>query len=274
MNKLSRDEQVTVLGALTEGVSIRSIERMTKIHRDTIMRLGVKAGKAAAAFMSETMRDLRRTDIQVDEQWTFVGKKQRRLGPEDNADAMGDFWIWSAIDRESKAVPTFRVSKRDAESVQAFVKDLSSRLHNRVQLSADGLGLYVEAVEQAFGGAVDFGTIVKTHEGQEIGPSRYAPPRVTEVEKTVIVGKPKEEKICTSHIERLHLLNRMRCRRLTRLVDSFSKKLENLEAAIGLYYYSYNFCVRHGAHKVTPAQALGVTRDPMTLGDLLEMAAA
>jgi IS1 family transposase len=199
-----------------------------------------------------------------------VGKKQRRLGPGDDPSRTGDFRIWSGICADTRAVPAYRVGKRDAAAAQAFVGDLASRLRNRVQLSADGLGLYVEAVEAAFGGAVDFGTIVKSYEAEPTGPGRYSPPRVSSLERTVVVGQPAAEKISTSYIERLHLRNRMSCRRLTRLVDAFSRKVENLEAAIGLHYFVYNFVRRHRAHRLTPAQALGIARDPLTLNDLLD----
>ena len=271
MNILPREKQVAALAALSEGASIRSTERMLDVHRDTIMRLGVRAGHAARAFLSETMVDLPCRDLQLDEQWSFILKKQRRLTASDPAEA-GDIWVWNALDRETRAVPAFAFGKRDADTANAFVKDLASRLKNRVQLSADGLSLYVEAVERGFGGAVDFGQIVKTYEGEPVGPGRYSPPRVTSVERTEVVGKPEPGRISTSHVERLHLTNRMRVRRMTRLVDAHSKKRENFECAVSLHYWCYNFARRHSAHKLTPAQALGIARDPLTLNDLLDYA--
>ena len=272
MNVLKTAKQVAAISALVEGSSVRSVERMTGIHRDTILRLMVRVGTACERLMDETMRDLPCTDVQLDEQWTFVGKKQRRLGADDDPSRKGVFWIWSAIDRETKVVPCHRIGKRTREDANAFVCDVASRLRNRVQLSADGLNLYVEAVEAGFGGAVDFGQIVKSYEAEPLGPGRYSPPRVSSTEKTAVVGDPDQARICTSHIERLHLLNRMRCRRLTRLVDAYSKKLENLKAAISLHYAVYNFVNRHGALKVTPAMAAGVARERLTIEDLVRLA--
>lgn len=272
MYTLKRETQLAALSALSEGASIRATERMTGSHRDSIMRLMVRAGTAARRFMDEDMHALPCSHLQLDEQWTFVAKKQRRLGPHDDRSEKGDFWIWSGLCTETRAVPTFRVGKRTAEDAQAFVRDVSSRLKNRVQISADGLELYVEAVERAFGGNVDFGQIVKSYEAEPMEPGRYSPPRVSSVERTNVVGNPTN--ISTSYIERVHLTNRMRCRRLTRLVDAYSKKRENLEAAIGLMYFVYNYVRRHAAHKMTPAQALGIQHNPLTLSDLLDMTPA
>lgn len=196
MNNLPREKQVAALAALTEGASIRSTERMLNVHRDTIMRLGVRAGHAARAFLDETMVDLPCRDLQLDEQWSFIFKKQRRLEAGDPADA-GDIWVWSALDRDTRAVPVFSIGRRDADTANAFVSDLSARLKNRVQLSADGLALYVEAVERGFSGAVDFGQIAKSYEAEPIGPGRYSPPRVSSVERTTVVSKPDERRIST-----------------------------------------------------------------------------
>ncbi len=140
-----------------------------------------------------------------------------------------------------------------------------------MQLSADGFALYVEAVEHAFGGNVDFGTIVKSHEAEPIGPGRYSPPRVSSVERTPVVGQRKEHAISTSMIERLHLTNRMRCPRLTRLVDAYSKKLENLEAAVALHYAAYNLVRRHSSLGVTPAIALEIAVEAWTVADLVTL---
>jgi IS1 family transposase len=274
MYVLQREKQVTALAALSEGASIRSVERLTGSHRDTITRLMVRAGVAAQAFMDRSMRNLSCRSIQLDEQWTFVAKKQRWVKAWEDRSRMGDFWIWSAIDADSRAVPSFRLGKRDGANANAFLRDVASRLKNRVQVSADGLHLYVEAVEQGFGGECDFGSIVKSYEAEPIGAGRYSPPRVKSVDRSAIVGNPNPKLISTSYVERLHLLNRMRCRRLTRLVDAFSRKVENLEAAVGLHYFVYNYVRRHGAHKLTPAQAIGVERDPLSLNDLLDMSHA
>src|SRR5207249_5622224 len=144
-NVLSADKQIAIIAALAEGSSIRGIERMTGVHRDTIMRLGVKIGQGCTKVMSEKMQNLPCDDIQLDEIWGFVGKKQRHLGIDDDATRHGDAWTFCAIDRQSKAVPCFKVGKRDAATATAFVADLAGRLKNRVQLSTDGLNDYVDA---------------------------------------------------------------------------------------------------------------------------------
>ena len=192
---------------------------------------------------------------------------------EDDQSRMGDFWIWEAFDPDSKAVPAFHLGKRESADANAFVADVAARMRNRVQVSADGLALYVEAIERAFGGAVDFAQIVKTYEGEPIGAGRYAPPRVSEVTKRPLVGNPDPAKISTSGVERVNLHNRMRCRRLTRLVDSFSRKVENLQAALRVHFAVYNYAKRHRSlGGATPAMALGVSDTLWSVEDLVGLA--
>lgn len=273
MNRLKREKQVAAIAALSEGCSVRTVERLTGTHRDTILRLLVRVGKACARLLDEEMRGLGCRRLELDEQWTFVSKKQRRLQPGDDESRLGDFWVWACFDPDSKAVPAFRLGKRDAQNANAFVADVASRMRNRVQINADALKLYVEAVEGAFGGAVDFAQIVKSFEGEPIGAGRYAPPRVTEVSKHAVVGNPDLEEASTSGVERLNLLNRMRVRRMTRLVDSFSRKPENLQAALDTHFACYNFVKRHRTlGGATPAMALGVTDSLWEVGDLVALA--
>ena len=163
-NILPKEKQITIISALAEGSSIRSIERMTDVHRDTIMRLGVRIGQGCAKLLDRKMRDLTCEHVQVDEVWGFVGKKQKHLRPADNPLECGDTWTFCAIDSDTKLVPCFKVGKRDSFTANAFVADLASRLRNRVQLSSDALIAYVEAVERAFGAGVDYGQIVKSYE--------------------------------------------------------------------------------------------------------------
>src|SRR5438045_1209503 len=162
-NVLGLDKQTAIIGSLAEGSSIRAIERMTGVHRDTIMRLGVKVGQGCAQVLDGVMRDLSCTHLQMDEIWGYVGKKQRHVRTSDDS-SMGDVWTFCAIDAETKLVPAFKVGKRDSETANAFVADLASRMRNRVQLSSDGLKAYVEAVELAFGSDVDFAQVIKTYE--------------------------------------------------------------------------------------------------------------
>jgi len=198
MNVLSQEKQAMAISALVEGASIRSVERMTGIHRDTIMRLMVRTGLNCAALLDETMQGLSCKYIELDEIWCFVGKKQRHLEHGDNPREIGDQWVFVAIDAESKLIPSYKVGKRNLETAHDFLDDLSSRVNNRVQLSSDSLSAYVEAVERSFGAAVDYGQVVKTYEGEPIGPGRYSPPKVIAADRFVITGQPQIDKISTS----------------------------------------------------------------------------
>jgi hypothetical protein len=173
MNILKTEKQEAIIGGLIEGCSIRSIERMTGIHRDTIMRLMVGVGNTCEKIMDQTMRNLPCKDIEVDELWSFVGKKQRHVGLNDDPNRVGDFYTFVALDSETKLIPTYRVGKRDLVTAQAFISDLSSRLSNRIQLSSDKLKAYVEAVETVFGADIDYVQIVKSYEAEPIGAGRY-----------------------------------------------------------------------------------------------------
>jgi hypothetical protein len=205
MNRTPLARRTQIINCLVEGNSIRSTERMTNTHRDTIMRLMVEVGTGCAALANEQMRDLNCRRIQCDEIWSFVGKKQARLQRGDDRQRLGDQWTFVAIDAETKLVPAYRVGKRTREHAVAFMTDLSERLSNRVQISSDSLRSYVDAVERAFGADVDYGQIVKFYDAEPIGPGRYAPPRVTGVERTVIAGNPDQAHISTSYVERQNL---------------------------------------------------------------------
>ncbi len=273
MNKLKLATQAQVIGALVEGCSIRSVERMTGVHRDTIMRLSVRVGEGCAKMMDESMRGLTCHQVQVDELWCYVGKKQRHVTVNDNPLEVGDAWTFVAMDAQTKLVPAFRVGKRTLDEARAFIGDLASRLDNRCQLSSDGLKAYVQACDEAFGDQVDYGQIVKSYEAEPIGPGRYSPPKVVSTERTRITGNPDPALICTSHIERLNLTTRMQMRRFTRLTNGFSKKLPNLKAAVALHFMHYNFARAHGTLRVTPAMEAGICSRAWTLKEIVELAA-
>ncbi len=271
-NILKREKQIAVVAALAEGMAIRQIERMTEIHRDTIMRLGVRVGQGCARIMDEKMRDLDCRNIQVDELWGFIQKKKKNLKPEDDS-TRGDVWTFCAIDADTKLVPSYKVGKRDSVTANAFMSDLSSRLKNRVQLSSDSLRAYVDAVELAFGADVDYGQIVKTYErGESDTPERrYSPAKLVKVYTEAIMGDPLPPFISTSYVERLNLTTRHHMKRLARLTIAFSKKFENFEAAVGLHFAYYNFVKWHKTLRCTPAMAAGVERSALTVADLVEM---
>lgn len=272
MNKLKLETQTQVINGLVEGMSVRSVERLTGVHRDTILRLMVRVGTASQEMMDATLRNLPCARIEVDEIWCYVGKKQRHVSLTDNPAEVGDFWTWVALDAETKLVPAHLVGKRDAATAQAFMNDLASRLQNRIQLSSDGLRLYIEAVEQGFGGEIDYATIVKSYEAEPLGPGRYSPPEVVSTEKSKVVGSPVDALISTSYVERQNLTLRMANRRFTRLTNAFSKKAENLTAAASLHYAWYNFVRKHKTLGTAPVVAAGVWNRPWALNELVELA--
>jgi IS1 family transposase len=245
---------------------------MTGVHRDTICRLLVRVGEGCESLMNDTMHDLACQRIQVDEIWSFVGKKQRRLTVYDDPSKSGDMWTFVAIDAHSKLIPCYRVGKRTGREAQAFIADLESRLSNRVQLSSDALAAYVEAVEQAFGNNVDYGQIVKSYEADPIGPGRYSPPRVVSVQRTPITGAPDHASISTFYVERQNLTMRMSIRRFTRLTNAFSRKVENLRAAVALHFAHYNFVRIHKTLRITPAMEAGISNHLWSVPELLDAA--
>ncbi|MFY9741120.1 MAG: IS1 family transposase [Candidatus Sulfotelmatobacter sp.] len=270
-NVLDRDKQIAVIGALAEGSSIRSIERITGVHRDTIMRLGVRVGKGCEMLMDSKMQDLGCNYLQLDEVWGFIGKKERHCSVDDNPE-FGDVWTFCAIDSETKLVPSFKCGKRNHETANAFVRDIASRVRNRVQISTDALGAYGEAVEQTFGADVDYGQIVKvyTHDAAQHPERKYSAPHFASAYRRPIAGKPEMERVSTSHVERLNATTRLHVKRLSRLTLAFSKKFENFQAAVALHFAYYNFVLRHNSLRCTPAMAAGVERDFWSVGDLVE----
>ena len=273
-NYLSKDKQIAVTAALAEGSSIRSIERMTGVHRDTIMRLGVRVGQGCARLLDEKMRGLNCQRLELDEVWGYIGKKVRHLR-EDDDPTFGDVWTYCALDADTKLVPAYRVSsKRNMPNTVAFVQDLASRLNNRVQISTDAMNAYEDAIELVFGREVDYAQIVKTFATEDSkynNPERkYSPPRIASSEKIWMMGKPDPRHISTSYVERLNASTRLHVKRLNRLTLAFSKKLENFEAAVALNFASHNFVKTHRSIKMTPAVMAGVETNFWSYGDLVE----
>jgi IS1 family transposase len=272
-NIIKTEKKIAVVSALAEGTSIRAIERMTGIHRDTIMRLGVRVGEACQKIMDAKMRNLDCSQIQVDEIWGFIGAKKKNVRPRHELKGYGDVWTFIAIDPKSKLIPSFVVGKRDMYHAQMFMDDLKSRLKHRVQLSSDGLSAYGDAVERGFGTEVDYGQIVKTFSVTNLtteSAGKYSPAEVVKAEKNIITGHPDVKLICTSHIEKQNHTLRMHCRRLTRLTNAFSKKLDNFKAAVALNFAYYNFCKMHGTIRCTPAMEAGIENSQWTVAELVK----
>ncbi|MBI1393636.1 MAG: transposase [Alphaproteobacteria bacterium] len=273
MNRLPLERQIEIVAALTEGCSIRAAERMTSTHRDTIMRLGVRVGKACADLHDVMMRDLNVDYIELDEMWSFVGKKQRRTTPDDGADK-GDQYIFTALDRFNKAIISYQVGKRNQNNTRRFLYDLRERVINTPQINSDAFPAYPEAVWSAFGDDCHYGQVVKQYVGEPPinAARRYSPGVVVGIRKERIRGFPAPHMISTSHVERSNLTARMASRRLTRLTNGFSKKLENHKAAFSLFVAHYNLCRVHETLRATPAMALGLTEHPWSIGELIEAA--
>jgi IS1 family transposase len=272
MNALKVDQQIAILSALVEGNSIRSAERMTQTHRDTIMRLLSRVGDHCQRLMDRYIRGFRSHYIQVDGIWTFVQKKQAQLTEEERDNpALGDQYVFVAIDAETKLIPTFVVGKRDGQTALQFLIALQKQLGQdvRIQLTTDGLLAYRDAVELTFGAEIDYAQAVKVYASVDAGDGRYSPPRVSEVLKTIITGNPDLGHISTSYVERQNLSMRMEMRRFTRLTNAFSKKLANLKAALALHFAHYNFLRVHRTLRVTPAIEAGITDHVWTWEELV-----
>jgi IS1 family transposase len=221
--------------------------------------------------MDEKFQDLPCQRIEVDEIWGFIGAKQKTVKEKKLCPEMGDIWTWIALDADTKLVPCFHVGNRRKYEAITFMDDLASRMRNRIQISSDSLSSYVDAVERAFGGDVDYGSLVKTFTSTSLEETRrYSPPDVLKVKKSVVQGNPAWDLISTSFVEKQNHTLRMHCRRLSRLTNAFSKKRENFEAAIALHYAYYNFIKTHGTVRCTPAMAAGVEASHWTVAELVE----
>jgi hypothetical protein len=271
MSRLPFEMQVRIASALVEGTSIRSVERQLGVHRDTIMRFGVKAGEACAELHDSLVRDLHSTTIQLDEAWSFVFKKQKRVRPDDPPER-GDQYTFIATDANTKLAITWLVGKRTAANTCIFANDLRARVLGRPQITSDGFRPYVDALDRAFGSEMDYAMLVKMyaedHPGGEAA-RRYSPGQITGTQTTVIAGYPDPAKINTSYSERANLTLRMQQRRFTRLTNGFSKKARNLRAAVSLHMAWYNWCRVHETLRVTPAMAAGLTDHVWSIAELL-----
>ncbi|MCP3963575.1 MAG: DDE-type integrase/transposase/recombinase [bacterium] len=270
-NILSKEKRVAIVKALSEGNGIRPTSRLTGTSKNTVSKLLVELGDACSKYHDENMIDLSCKRIEADEIWSFVAMKEKtakRKG-EKRPPMVGDAWTWVAIDAESKLVPSWLIGPRDFATAKKFIDDLAARLIYRIQLTTDGLKVYIDAVEEVFGMDIDYATLVKVY-GEDPEPQkRYSPAKIQETVKTVVQGDPDRSKISTSYVERQNLTMRMHLRRFTRLTNGFSKKLENHAAAISLYYMIYNFVKPHmtltknaGGRPTTPAMAAMLATEP------------
>ena len=272
MNKLSTDKRKQIVAALVEGNSMRAVARMADVSRNTVDKLLRDLGRACSDYQDKAFRNLRCKRIQCDEIWSFIGAKEKNCTPEMKADGVGDIWTWVALDADSKLVPCWFVGERHAGCAFHFLSDLKDRLANRVQLTTDGHRAYLHAVDPVFGTEIDYAMLQKVYGAAPEGPQvRYSPAVCMGAKRAVISGSPAHEHISTSYVERQNLTMRMSMRRFTRLTNGFSKKVENLEAAIALHYMHYNFCRVHQSLRVTPAMEAEVSDHVWSLDEVIAL---
>ena len=274
MNRLSSATRIQALHLMVEGSSLRSISRVLGISVNTVTKLLVDAGGTCAHLHDEMVRGIQAKRVQCDEIWAFCYAK-RRNAPYVSPGApigVGDVCNWTAIDRDTRLIISWHTSlTREFKDASAFMEDLRDRIEGVPQVSTDGLHAYVEAVERAFGSEVEFGQLVKTYSRNLPDDRRYSPARYSGSIRTSVIGKPDPREISTSIIERHNLTTRMSVRRYTRLSNAFSKKLENHNHALALYFFWYNWMRPHGnLNGETPAMAANLTLAPRTWQWLLQ----
>jgi len=274
MNRLPQAKRVQVVRALVEGNSIRATVRMTGVAKNTVSKLLVELGEACSQYQDDSLRGLTCRRVEADEIWAFCYAKEANVPAEHEGEfGYGDIWTWVAMDADTKLVPSWLVGERDTPTAIDFMTDVRERIANRTQLTTDGLVCYLTAVEEAFGTDVDYGQLVKIYGSDPAHERRYSPSHLLRAEKRSISGSPDAKLTTTSHIERQNLTMRMGMRRFTRLTNGFSKKAENLAAAVSLHFMHYNFARSHKSlanpYPRTPAMAAGVTDHVWTVEEIV-----
>lgn len=274
MNALPLEKRVQIISCLVEGNSIRSTSRITGASKNTIIKLLVDVGTACADYQDKIIRNLKCRRVQCDEIWSFCYSKEKNV-PDEHKDDLGygDVYTWTAIDADTKLIISFLVGKRDGNYARIFIDDLASRINNRIQLTTDGHKAYLQAVEDAFGGAIDYAMLIKIYGNFDSqNEHRYSPGECSGCEKRIISGKPNNKHVSTSYVERQNLTIRMSMRRFTRLTNAFSKKIENHECAVALHFMHYNFARIHKTLRVTPAMEAGISDHVWTLEEIANLA--
>lgn len=274
MNLLSQDERIRIVAALVEGNSIRSTSRMTGIARNTITKLLVDLGEACMAYHDAHVRNVRVRRLQCDEIWAYIGAKAKNVSAEKKEIGWGDVWTWVGIDADTKLVVSYLVGGRGAVWARDFMEDCASRIPGRLQITTDGHKAYLEAVEGAFGGDVDYAQLHKIYGASEETETRYSPAKCIGSDCKVVSGVPDPKHISTSFVERQNLTMRMHMRRFTRLTNAFSKKLDNHAYAVALHFMYCNFVRIHTTLRVTPAMEAGLCDHAWTIEELVAMGEA
>ena len=271
MNKLPLAKRVQILAMLCEGSSMRSISRVVDVSINTVTKLLVDAGETCLVMHDELVRDVKASKVQCDEIWSFCYAKQKNVEDAKAApEEAGDVWTWTAIEADTKLIVSYFVGDRSGQSAMVLMDDLRERIVDRVQITTDGHKAYLEAVEGAFGGDVDYAQLVKLYGPTVTAPGRYSPAECTGIKKITVEGNPDRKHVSKSYVERQNLTMRMSMRRFTRLTNGFSKKLDNHIRALALYFAFHNFCRIHKTLKITPAMAAGITDRLWSLEDIAE----
>jgi transposase-like protein/IS1 family transposase len=268
---LPMDKTEMVLRLLLEGNSVSSTERLTGVHHGTILKLLVLAGERCEKLMARKIRNISVRDVECDEVWSFIGKKEKRVRPEDDQN-LGDAYTFVAIERHSKLVLNIAMGKRDQRTTDVFIEGLRHATRGDFQITTDGFVPYKAAIETTLGDRVDFAQLIKVYRAATGDEHRYSPPEVSSTEVVQVVGNPDPERICTSIVERSNLSIRMGTRRFTRLTNAFSKKWENHWAAVALWFAFYNFCRVHKSLRCTPAMEAKIADHIWSVRELLEAA--
>lgn len=274
MNKLPIAKRVQILSMLCEGMSMRAVSRLCDVSFNTIAKMLADAGKVCMTFHDDKVRGLTCKRVQVDEIWSFTYAKQKNVAAAKAApEGAGETWTWTAIDADTKLIAAWFVGSRDAQSANAFLEDLASRLKHRIQLTSDGHGCYKEAVYTAFDTEVDYAQLIKIYGGgrPEGYEGRYSPDDCTGIKKTRMWGNPDEAHISTSYIERSNLTMRMHNRRFTRLTNAFSKRFESHVHMVAIYTMFYNYLRIHKTLRVTPAMAAGISDRVWDMADIVAL---
>lgn len=272
MNKLTIEKRAMILTMLVEGSSMRSASRIADVSINPVTKLLIDAGTVCAEYQNEHLVNIKSKRVQCDEIWSFCYSKEKNVAPEDKGIlGHGDVYTWTAIDADTKLAISWLVGRRDYEYAEEFIGDLASRLSDRIQLTSDGYGCYINAVEKMFGGVVDYAMLVKIYGEENKSQKRYSPASFVSSERRVMAGNPDMDYVSTSYVERNNLTMRMGMRRFTRLTNGFSKKIENLAHAVALHFMHYNFVRIHKTLKISPAMAAGVSNTLWSMNDVVAL---
>ncbi|HWR83307.1 MAG TPA: IS1 family transposase [Candidatus Deferrimicrobium sp.] len=264
MNRLRREKQEMVLNLLVEGTGINSVVRLTGVSKNAILRLIKRVGKRCEMSLDNNLQGLWSEAIECDEIWTYVGKHQKRLLPHEQGNGQGDQYVFVAFDRDTKLIPVFRVGQRDSHTAYQFMQELRRRVINTFQLTTDMFTGYRHTVPANFGMNIHYAQLKKLYHGDGTGREGYSPAALKGVRVSTMIGLPDRKKICTSYVERQNLTIRMQLRRFARLTNAASKKLENLQAALAIHFWYYNFMRVHQSLGMTPAMKAGITTQRWT----------